>query len=82
MSARTAPKGWVWVSCSREVNDEFGRWRHLIPTAQLHSNWVTTACKATGSGEGTFRRDNRKPYCERCDLFREGFAAAMKEQQK
>ena len=73
------PTGWVWVSCARDVNPEFARERHLAKANELHGNWVTTACKATGAGEGTFRRDNRKPKCERCDLFAEGFAAAQKE---
>jgi hypothetical protein len=69
------PEGWAWVSCSREVEWEFGRWRHLAKVGELlHSNWVTTACGATGSGVGTFRRDNRKVKCTQCDLFASGFA--------
>lgn len=78
MSARTAPKGYVWVSCSREVGYEFGRWRHLIPERDIHQHWVTTVCQGTGAGVGTFRRDYRKPYCRTCETWARGFNAASK----
>lgn len=78
MSARTAPPGYVWVSCSRETDAVFYRDRHLIPQEQLRAGFSDTVCGATGSGEGVFRRDNRKPYCERCLMFSAGFAAARR----
>ena len=76
--SKVTPTGWVWVSCSRDTDREFYRTRHLIREADLPKAWVNTACQATAAGEGTFRRDNRKPKCERCDLFADGFAAGQK----
>lgn len=81
MMAAATPTNWVWVSCSRDTDREFYRTRHLIREADLPKAWVNTACQATAAGEGTFRRDNRKPKCERCDLFAAGFAEARKEKK-
>lgn len=79
MRIATAPDGYTWVSCSQDVSPgEFARTRHLAKTASLREHWVTTVCQATGAGVGTFRRDNRKPDCERCLLFAQGWRAGRK----
>lgn len=78
--SKVTPKGWVWVSCSKTTDGDFYRNRHLVREADLPEAWVNTACQATASGVGTFRRDNRKPKCERCDLFADGFAAGRRSE--
>jgi len=57
----TAPEGFKYVSCSKELSWDASRNRHL-----LRIGTVTTLCNATAVGARTWFGNGSKPVCERC----------------
>lgn len=65
---KTVNVTYKWVSCSRETNYSFSREAHVVRSRDDNGfpGMVTTLCNATGSGEGVWRRDSKKPRCAEC----------------
>lgn len=83
MTDHQAPEGYEWVTCNATEYPAAGWQLHLIyaEVRRKRQHWQTTACSATASGHGIWRKpvwNSNKPLCPECARR----ARALMEEQR